>query len=54
LAPLIRATAVQLPWVDLDPRAEMGPSVLAEIVLKWLQKGLNQTLACRAELELNG
>ena len=27
LAPLIRANTVQLPWVDLDARAEMSLSV---------------------------
>ena len=35
----------------------MGPSVGWNnllIVLKWLQEGLNETLACRAELALWG
>ena len=27
VAPLIRAYTVQLPWADLDPRAEMSPIV---------------------------
>ena len=46
----------------MAPRAEISPSlgwnsllnfngaVLAEIVVKWLQEKLNQTLTCRAEL----
>ena len=47
VAPLIRAHTVQLPWADLDPRAEMSPIVNCD----WIALGeANQTLSWSAEL----
>ena len=39
---------------DSGRSSKMTPSCKWPVVLKWLQEGLNQTLACRAELALCG